>query len=80
MARHKQNLLATLGCLKSCPSNLYTLQGTNISRIEKRKLIFNSALVRDMLGPWRVPTSPLIDLEMYSACRCFSQHLAFVVG
>ena len=77
MARHKQNLLAMLGCSKNCQSNLYTLQGT---KIKKRKLIFNSALVRDMLGPWRVPTLPLIDLEMYSACRCFSEHLAFVVG
>lgn len=37
-------------------------------------------LVRDMLGPQGVPTLPLTDLEMHSACLCFSQHLAFAVG
>ena len=33
---------------------LYTLQGTNISHLGKRKIIFKSALVGDMLVPRRV--------------------------
>ena len=33
---------------------LYTLQGTNISHLGKSKNIFKSALVGDMLIPWRV--------------------------
>ena len=31
-----------------------TLHGTNISHLEKRKLIFKINMVRDMLVPWRV--------------------------
>jgi len=31
-----------------------TLQGTNISHLGKRKIIFKNALVRDMLVPRRV--------------------------
>ena len=31
-----------------------TLRGTNISHLEKRKIIFKSALLRDMSVPWRV--------------------------
>ena len=31
-----------------------TLQGTNISHLGKRKIIFKTAFVGDMLVPWRV--------------------------
>jgi len=33
---------------------MITLQGINISHLQKRKIIFKTALERDMLVPWRV--------------------------
>ena len=38
---------------------LTTPQESNISDLGKRKIIFKSALVADMLVPWRVSTCPL---------------------
>ena len=37
-----------------CLSQKSTLQGTNISHLGRRKIIFKSALKGDMLVPWRV--------------------------
>ena len=41
------------GCTTNC-----TLQGTNISHLGNRKIIFNMPFLGDMLVPWRVVTAP----------------------
>ena len=44
------------GCIK----NTCTLQGTNISHLGKRKIIFKMPFLGDMLVPWRVYIKPRI--------------------
>ena len=39
-------------------ANYYTLQGTNISHLGKRKIIFKMTFLGDMLVPWRVFPKP----------------------
>jgi len=41
-----------------------TLKETNISHHRKRKIIFKSALARDMLVPWRVEDAQL-NIEIW---------------
>ena len=50
-----------------------TLQGTNISHLGKRKIIFKSALLWDMLVPRRVKPWICFLLSIVSCC-IFSQH------
>ena len=38
---------------------MHTLQGTNISHLGKRKIIFKMPFLDDMLVPWRVHYSPI---------------------
>ena len=42
-----------------------TLLGTNISHLRKRKIIFKSVLVGDMLVPGRISISPIRRLYLY---------------
>ena len=43
--------------MRGCTTNS-TLQGTNISHLGNRKIIFNMPFLGDMLVPWRVVTAP----------------------
>ena len=59
----------------------YTLQGTNISHLGKRKIIFKMPFLGDMLVPWRVsqcfhmdPGLPKMEIA-FSHCQPFSQAL-----
>ena len=45
----------------------HTLQGINISHLGKRKIIFKTPFLGDMLVPWRVFT--YIWLIVYGKCR-----------
>ena len=69
--------------LKWKETTMYTLQGTNISHLEKRKIIFKSALGWDMLVPWRVIKkhvwcSSVLAVERYAQVPS-SHHLHGVV-
>ena len=50
----RQSLHWLDACMLRSFQNKYTLQGINISHLGERKIIFKSALVGDMLVPWRV--------------------------
>ena len=50
---------------------LDTLQGTNISHLGKRNIIFNMPLKEDMLVPWRVifVKDRKLEMSMFTPCR-----------
>ena len=50
----------------------YTLQGTNISHLSKRNVIFKTALVGDMLVPRRVSPCELGHPPVHSFCSNYS--------
>ena len=52
-----------VGCL--C---MFTLQGINISHLEKRKLIFKMPFLGDMLVPWRVCVFVWVHLSHHPKC------------
>jgi len=45
---------AEMFCVHFFGKETYTLQGTNISHLGKRKIIFKMPFLGDMLVPWRV--------------------------
>ena len=55
--------LGQLGCFSS--KKKITLQGINISHLGKRKIIFKMPFFGDMLVPWRVSLSGLLQHELF---------------